>query len=43
MAGIVPYINFGDSSRQAITFYRNVFGGDAEVQSDGDRVIHLDF
>ena len=27
----------------AITFYKGVFGGDAEVQFEGERVIHLDF
>jgi len=43
VAGIVPYIDFGDKSPQAVSFYRDVFGGDAEVQSDGERVIHLDF
>jgi PhnB protein len=41
--GIVPYINFGDKSEQAFRSYLDVFGGDAEVQSDGDPVIHLDF
>jgi PhnB protein len=43
MADIIPYINFGKHSREAVTFYKSVFGGDAEVQLDGERVIHLDF
>ncbi len=43
MANIVPYINFGDKSQAAVKFYKGVFGGDAEVQSEGERVIHLDF
>jgi PhnB protein len=40
---LVPYINFVDKSREAVAFYKAVFGGEAEVQLDGDRVIHLDF
>jgi len=32
MADIVPYINFADQGREAIEFYKSVFGGDAEVQ-----------
>ena len=32
MANIVPYINFADQGREAIEFYKSVFGGDAEVQ-----------
>lgn len=43
MANIVPYINFGDKSQAAVTFYKGVFGGDAEVQSEGERVIQLEF
>jgi PhnB protein len=43
MAKVIPYINFGDRSGEAVTFYKGVFGGDAEVQSDGERVMHLDF
>lgn len=43
MANVVPYINFVDRSQEAIEFYKGVFGGDAEVQSDGDRVVHVDF
>jgi PhnB protein len=39
----VPYINFVGKSREAVTFYKAVFGGDAEVQVDGTRVVHLDF
>ena len=43
MANIVPYINFGEKSQEAIKFYKGVFGGDAEVQLEGERVIHLEF
>jgi len=43
MANIVPYINFANNGQEAITFYKGVFGGDAEVQFEGERVIHLDF
>lgn len=32
MANIVPYINFADQGREAIEFYKSVFGGDAEMQ-----------
>jgi PhnB protein len=32
MANIVPYINFADKGREAIEFYKGVFGGDADVQ-----------
>jgi PhnB protein len=43
MANIIPYINFENKSQEAIEFYKGIFGGDAEVQSDDGRVIHLDF
>jgi len=43
MASLVPYINFGGKSQEAIESYKRVFGGDAEVQLEGERVIHLDF
>ena len=43
MANLIPYINFVDKSREAVKFYKSVFGGDAEIQKDGERVIHLDF
>ncbi|HEU0003505.1 MAG TPA: VOC family protein [Ktedonobacteraceae bacterium] len=43
MANIVPYITFAKNGQEAITFYKRVFGGDAEVQVEGERVIHLDF
>ena len=32
MAKIVPYINFADQGKEAIEFYKSVFGGNAEVQ-----------
>jgi PhnB protein len=43
MANVIPYINFGDKSQEAVTFYKGVFGGDAEVQLEAERVIHFDF
>ena len=43
MANIIPYINFANNGLLAITFYKSVFGGDAEMQFEGERVIHLDF
>lgn len=43
MTNVVPYINFAKSAREAITLYKNVFGGAAEVQLEGERVLHLDF
>jgi PhnB protein len=43
MANVVPYIDFGDRSQEAIAFYRDIFGGDAEVQLQDERVIHLEF
>ena len=43
MANILPYINFGDKSQEAIKFYKGVFGGDAVVQLEGERVIHFEF
>jgi PhnB protein len=43
MANLVPYINFGDKSGEAVKFYKGVFGGEADMQSEGDRVMHLDF
>jgi PhnB protein len=43
VATVIPYINFVDKSAKAVTFYKEVFGGDADVQSEGDRIVHLDF
>ena len=43
MANIIPYINFVDKSREAVKLYKAIFGGDAEVQLDGERVIQLEF
>ncbi len=43
MANVVPYIYFAKNSQDAIAFYKSVFDGDAEVQLEGERVIHLDF
>ena len=43
MANVLPYINFENKSQAAVTFYKGVFGGDAEVQVDGGHAMHLDF
>jgi len=43
MPNLVPYIYFEGQSREAVELYKEVFGGDAEVQLEGERVIHLDF
>jgi len=43
MANIIPYINFLHKSNEAVTFYKAIFGGDAEVQMDGDHVIQMEF
>ena len=43
MANIIPYINFAHNGQEAALFYKGVFGGEAEVQLEGERVIHLDF
>jgi PhnB protein len=31
MAQIVPYINFADKGREAVEFYKSVFGGEADI------------
>ena len=31
MAELVPYINFADQGREAIEFYKSIFGGEADV------------
>lgn len=31
MAQLIPYINFADRGREAIEFYKPIFGGDAKV------------
>jgi PhnB protein len=43
VANVIPYINFVNRSGAAVDFYKRVFGGDAQVQSEGGRVVHLDF
>jgi len=43
MANVIPYINFVDESANAVTFYTSVFGGAVDMQSDGERVVHVDF
>ncbi len=32
MAQVIPYINFADRGREAIEFYKSVFGGEAEIR-----------
>jgi PhnB protein len=43
MPNLVPYIYFADESLDAVEFYKGVFGGDADVQVEGARVVHLEF
>jgi PhnB protein len=43
VANIVPYLYLGGDGQEAVEFYKGVFGGDAEAQTDDGRVIHLDF
>jgi PhnB protein len=43
VANVVPYLNFVNKSGEAVDFYKSVFGGDAEVQFDSGRVVHVDF
>ena len=43
MPNIIPYIDFAKNGQEAITFYKSVFGGDAQVQVEGERVLHVDF
>ena len=38
-----PYISFQGTAREAMEFYKTIFGGDAEVQRDGVHVIQTDF
>lgn len=35
-ARLNPYINFGDNARQAMEFYRDVFGGELTVSTFGE-------
>ena len=49
-ASLNPYLNFGDTARQAMEFYRDVFGGDITLNTfgefgmtgtpDADKVMH---
>lgn len=43
MANIIPYINFRNKSQEAVAFYKTIFGGDADMQSDGGHVVQLEF
>jgi PhnB protein len=36
MAGLRPYLHFDGKTRQAMEFYRDVLGGDLEVQTVGE-------
>jgi PhnB protein len=36
MAGLRPYLHFDGTTRQAMEFYRDVLGGDLEVQTVGE-------
>lgn len=36
MAGLVPYLTFGGTAREALTFYREVFGGEIELHTFGE-------
>lgn len=33
MTGLVPYLRFDGRAREALTFYRDVFGGDLEIHT----------
>jgi PhnB protein len=43
MPNVIPYINFMEKSQEAVALYKSIFGGDAEVQLDGERVVQLEF
>lgn len=43
MPNIIPYIDFAGKGQQAVAFYKAIFGGDADVQLDGDRIVQLEF
>lgn len=36
MVQLIPYLNFPGNSREAMTFYHSVFGGDLQIQSFAD-------
>lgn len=36
MTGLVPYLKFDGRAREALTFYRDLFGGDLEVHTYAD-------
>ena len=36
MTGLVPYLHFDAAARQALTFYRDVFGGELEFHTFAD-------
>ncbi|WP_370651784.1 hypothetical protein [Microbacterium sp.] len=36
MTGLVPYLKFDGRAREALTFYRDVFGGEIEIHTYAD-------
>jgi PhnB protein len=38
MTGLVPYLHFDGAAREALTFYRDVFGGELELHTFGEFV-----
>ena len=36
MTGLVPYLKFDGRAREALTFYRHVFGGELEIHTYAD-------
>jgi PhnB protein len=36
MTGLVPYLKFDGRAREALTFYRDVFGGEVEMHTHAD-------
>lgn len=36
MTGLTPYLHFAGTAREALTFYRDVFGGELVIHSFGD-------
>ena len=43
MANVIPYIYFKGNCQEAADVYKDIFGGEAEIQKDGNRVIQLEF
>ena len=36
MTGLVPYLKFDGRAREALAFYRDVFGGELEIHTYAD-------